>query len=106
MAPKALHVEEKMRSIVKILSTSGQFKSMYLTDASLAVTFACSRGLQTHVALRTRAGVHSSLIRCARCMVAEMHARTHATDAEIASKVLIACRMKKKITEIRCMLYL
>lgn len=96
IAPNALHVDENINNIVNILSTSGQFKSKYLTaDASVLnvvviVAFPCSpRGLQTHVAFNTRAGVHSNLIRCARCTAAEMQANMHATNADIASNALI-----------------
>ena len=49
------------------------------------------RGLHTHVAFNTRAGVHSSPIRRDKCIAENMHALTHATVARTAKNMLTTC---------------
>lgn len=49
------------------------------------------RGLHTHVAFNTRAGVHSSPIRRDKCIAENMHALIHATVARTAKNTLTTC---------------
>ena len=95
MAPKALQVEEKIRRMVRILSTSGQFRSMYLTAVSVEFE-AFSRGLHTQVAFSTRAGLHSRPIKRARCIAENTHAIEQVTVASVANNTLITCQKKRK----------
>lgn len=91
----ALQVEEKMRRMTKILSTSGQFKSMYLTADSVKFDV-FPRGLHTQVAFNTRAGLHSRPIKRARCIAENTHAMEQVTVARVASSTLITCLKKRK----------
>lgn len=94
-APRALQVMEKIRRMVRILSTSGQFRSMYLTAVSVEFD-ALSRGLHTQVAFNTRAGLHSRPIKRARCIAENTQAMEHVTVARIAKNTLVTC-LKKNI---------
>lgn len=95
MAPRALQVEEKIRRMIRILSTSGQFRSMYLTAVSVEFD-ALSRGLHTQVAFNTRAGLHSRPIKRARCIAENTQAMEHVTVARIAKNTLVTCLKKKQ----------
>lgn len=100
MAPSALQVEEKIRRMVRILSTSGQFRSMYLTAVSVEFD-AFSRGLHTQVAFNTRAGLHSRPIKRARCIAENTQAMEHVTVARIAKNTLVICLKETKINYIQ-----
>lgn len=98
MAPNALQVEEKMSRMVRMLSTSGQFKSMYLTAVSVELVRSV-RGLQTQVAFKTRAGLHSRPISRTRCIAENTHATEQVTVARIVRDTLITCSIARKENE-------
>jgi len=54
------------------------------------------RGLHTHVAFNTRAGVHSSPMRRDKCIAENIHALTHAMVARTAKNTLITCSPWRK----------
>jgi len=59
----------------------------YLTAPS-SESVVASRGLHTHVAFNTRAGMHSNPIRRDKCIAEDTHAVMHAAIARSARKVL------------------
>lgn len=62
----------------------------YLTARS-SESVGSSRGLHTHVAFNTRAGVHFNPIRRDKCIAENMHALTHAMVARTAKNMLNTC---------------
>lgn len=69
-----------------------QFYMTYLTAPS-SESGGSPRGLHTHVAFSTRAGVHSSPMRRDKCIAENTHALTHAMVAETAKNTLTTCSM-------------
>jgi len=67
----------------------------YLTAPS-SESVGASRGLHTHVAFNTRAGVHSNPIRRDKCIAEDTHAVIHAAVVRSARKALTTYFVERK----------